>query len=158
MNPQGAQGTLPADIAPDSTPEAATPALPLRRRIRNRLAIDEREQLVRLAQTLPGQMLIALVATVAVSNLFPWWESLFGGLRADCRACIQAAYTHCLGSYLGGRLSEIATEESRLLENLRVVIEQESLGEFPPASPGELLPGPCVCGRLGRTRIRAPQP
>ena len=139
MNPRGAQGTLPADIAPDSTPEAATPALPLRRRIRNRLAIDEREQLVRLAQTLPGQMLIALVATGTVSNFFPWWESLFlvGCALIAARASKLRTPLVLVATWAAAYL-EIATEESGLLENLRVVIEQEALGEFPP-----LLPASC---------------
>lgn len=102
-------------------------------RLRQLLAIDERERFIKQSQTAPGRLLICATAIVAVATFFPWWESAFVVCAAMAAAHAPKYRNPILftATWVAAFL-ETGLAENRILEHLGLVLQQERVAGVPP--------------------------
>lgn len=121
--------SVPTTQTAESPPAPNLSSTPVSRFwLRTFLAIDERDAVIRLAQTATGKLLIFVLAMVAVASRLPWWESAWVVSAAMAAAQLPKLRTPILltGTW-GAAFLEMSLSENHILVDIRVVLEQESL-------------------------------
>lgn len=95
-------------------------------RIRRACAIDEKTAFIKIVQTTPGRLAMALIACAAIATFFPWWESVFVTVAAMAAALLPHWRTRLifLATWTAAVL-EIVLGENDVLNNVALVMAQE---------------------------------
>ncbi len=96
-------------------------------RLRTWFAIDERDAVIRVAQTATGKLLMGVAAVMAAATLFPWWESVWVVSAAMAAARLPNLRAPILwtATWVAAFL-EMSLSQNHILTDIGVVIQQEN--------------------------------
>jgi hypothetical protein len=96
--------------------------------LRTFLAIDERDALIRLAQTATGKLLIFVAAVLTATTFLPWWESAWVVSAAMAAASLPNLRTPILftATWVAAFL-EMGLSQNHILLDIGVVLQQENV-------------------------------
>lgn len=109
-------------------------------RVRHFLAIDGRADFIEWSQTVTGRLIIYFTAIAAVATYFPWWET-FLVVTAAMAAAYLPKFRHPIlfTATWSAAFLEMGLAENSILEDIRVVMEQEHVGGPPPMAMASLF-------------------
>ena len=112
-----------------STSATALRSSPVPRgQLRTLFAIDERDAVIRMAQTGTGKLLIFVLAMVAVASRLPWWESAWVVSAAMAAARLPKLRTPILlTATWGAAFLEMGLSQNHILADIGVVLQQENV-------------------------------
>ena len=115
---QGPVGSTPATALGNSAAHKG--------RLRTWFALDERDAVIRVAQTATGKLLIFVLAMVAVASRLPWWESAWVVGAAMAAASLPKLRTPILftATWVAAFL-EMSLSQNHILADISIVLQQE---------------------------------
>jgi hypothetical protein len=100
--------------------------------VRNLLAIDERETFIGGAQSIPGRLLIYVVAVIAIATYFPLWEAVLTVSASMAAAYLPTFRTRILFTTTWVTVFlEMGLAENYILEDIDLVLTQERVVSIP---------------------------
>ena len=100
-------------------------------RLRTFLAIDERDAVIRMAQTATGKLLIFMLAMVSIASRLPWWESAWVVSAAMAAAQLPKLRTPILlTATWGAAFLEMGLSQNHILADISVVLQQENVTQW----------------------------
>jgi hypothetical protein len=130
---QSARGSQPA---PAAAPLGARLG---KKRLRDRLAIDEHQAVVAASQTWLGQLAIFLVAVLAVSSFEDWWQAaLLVGLAMAYARLPRYRNWLLLGGTWTAALLALCLSQNAIQDNIRAMMAVENVHDVSPMALGLL--------------------
>ena len=124
--------SAPTPGTAESPPATILSSNPVPRfRLRTFLAIDERDAVIRMAQTAIGKLLIFVAAVLTVATLLPWWESAWVVSAAMAAALLPNLRTPILliATWVAAFL-EMGLSQNHILADIGVVLQQENVANW----------------------------